>query len=76
MVVVLTHEHEKGTVAATDEGITIQELVKPLKTCKSLAGKPKMIFIQACSLLVFWIGEGIDNTVRDVCDVNFANGRQ
>jgi hypothetical protein len=48
MLVILTHEEEKGILSGTDEGITIEELVKPLKACRSLAGKPKLIFIQAC----------------------------
>jgi hypothetical protein len=44
-IFVLTHG-EKGNLYATDELVTVEDLVKPLKTCKSLFQKPKLIFIQ------------------------------
>ncbi|KAH9518589.1 Caspase-7 [Bulinus truncatus] len=49
MCVILSHG-EEGYVFGTDEKISIDQLVFPFKghRCKSLAGKPKIFFIQAC----------------------------
>ncbi|RUS90572.1 hypothetical protein EGW08_001660 [Elysia chlorotica] len=47
--VILSHG-EEGYVYGTDDKIPIDELVMPFKghKCPSLAGKPKLFFIQAC----------------------------
>lgn len=47
---ILSHG-EKGSIFGTDgKSILIQEITQPFKgsNCPSLAGKPKMFFIQAC----------------------------
>lgn len=48
-VVILSHG-EEGYVYGTDDKVPIDELVLPFKghRCPSLAGKPKLFFIQAC----------------------------
>jgi len=46
-VTILSHGAE-GLVYGTNEAIEIKKLVEPLKTCKTLVGKPKLFFIQAC----------------------------
>ncbi|CAG5125257.1 unnamed protein product, partial [Candidula unifasciata] len=47
--VILSHG-EEGHIYGTDQPIAIDELVRPFKghNCSSLAGKPKLFFIQAC----------------------------
>nr|QLI42792.1 caspase-3-like protein [Onchidium reevesii] len=60
--VILTHG-EEGYVYGTDGKIPIDDLVYPFKghNCKTLAGKPKLFFIQACR------GQELDGGV-DVSD--------
>ncbi|KAK7111179.1 hypothetical protein V1264_010859 [Littorina saxatilis] len=43
---ILSHG-EQGAVYATDAKMDLDELITPLKKCPSLAGKPKLFFIQA-----------------------------
>jgi hypothetical protein len=50
MIVILTHG-KKGVIFGTDGEVDIEDLVQPLKFCKGLAGKPKLIFIQASELV-------------------------
>ncbi|KAK7111183.1 caspase-3-like isoform X2 [Littorina saxatilis] len=45
--VILSHGDD-GAVYGTDESVKVEDLVAPIKACKSLAGKPKLFFIQAC----------------------------
>jgi len=47
---ILSHGGENGLIYGTDTGINIDQLIGPLKgnRCKSLIGKPKIFFIQAC----------------------------
>ncbi|XP_070185097.1 caspase-3-like isoform X1 [Littorina saxatilis] len=47
VLVILTHG-EPDRVYATDYLVNVDDLLTPLKTCPSLAGKPKIIIIQAC----------------------------
>ncbi|XP_046401154.1 caspase-1-like [Ischnura elegans] len=49
-IVVMTHGHEHGKLAAFDRGFEVSEVWSPFTAdkCKSLAGKPKLFFIQAC----------------------------
>jgi len=44
-VSILSHGDE-GMVFATNEPIEIKKLVEPLKSSKTLVGKPKLFFIQ------------------------------
>ena len=48
-VTILSHGAE-GFVYGTNEAIEIRKLVEPLKTCKTLVGKPKLFFIQVTVL--------------------------
>lgn len=45
VLVILTHG-EPDRVYATDDLVNVDDLLTPLKTCPSLAGKPKIIIIQ------------------------------
>lgn len=47
-IAVLTYEEKEGVVYGSDCSIPIDRLIEPIKTCKSLYGKPKLCFIQAC----------------------------
>ncbi|XP_067672894.1 caspase-3-like [Haliotis asinina] len=66
--VILSHG-EEGAVYGTNGPIEIKELVDPFKghRCLSLAGKPKLFFIQACR------GQGLDEGV-DVSDALGTKG--
>lgn len=45
---ILSHG-EKGTVLGVDgKQVEIRDLLRPLAKCCTLAGKPKLVFIQAC----------------------------
>ncbi|XP_076075968.1 caspase-3-like [Mytilus galloprovincialis] len=45
--VILSHGRE-GYVHTTDGEVSLSTLFDPIKNCKSLLGKPKLFFIQAC----------------------------
>jgi len=62
-VTILSHGAE-GFVYASNEAIEIRKLVEPLKTCKTLVGKPKLFFIQACQGEL--LDEGNDVTDAEV----------
>lgn len=49
IVVILSHG-EEGYVYGTDDKVYVDELLQPFKGqgCRSLVGKPKLFFIQAC----------------------------
>ncbi|VDM17147.1 unnamed protein product [Hydatigera taeniaeformis] len=49
--VILTHGDDAGSIYGTDGPISLDQLIHPFRgnTCPSLAGKPKMFFIQVCS---------------------------
>ena len=48
----LTHGSDSGEIYGTDSRISVKRLLQPLKN-NSLAGKPKMVFLQVfCSLVV------------------------
>ncbi|XP_041364768.1 caspase-3-like [Gigantopelta aegis] len=66
--VILSHG-EEGTVYGTDGPVEIKDLVEPFKghNCPSLAGKPKLFFIQACR------GQSFDKGVT-VCDALGGKG--
>lgn len=46
-VAVLSHG-DQGILYGIDEVITIESFMDPIKDCKSLDGKPKLFFFQAC----------------------------
>ncbi|KAL5960941.1 Caspase-3 [Taenia solium] len=50
--VILTHGDDCGSIYGTDGPISLDQLIHPFRgnTCPSLAGKPKMFFIQVRSL--------------------------
>ena len=48
---VLSHGDENfGLVYATDCEISVENLVRPLRHCEALNGKPKFFFYQVCGL--------------------------
>ncbi|XP_067671251.1 caspase-7-like [Haliotis asinina] len=55
---------EEGLVYGTDKPVQIENFVDPFKRNKSLAGKPKLFFIQACN----------KEEPQDVMDANFVMG--
>ena len=44
---VLSHG-EEGVIYGIDQSVEIDHLISPFKSCRSLFGKPKLFFIQAC----------------------------
>jgi hypothetical protein len=46
-VAVLSHG-EQGILFGTDDTIEVEKLINPIKQCKTLTGKPKLFFFQAC----------------------------
>jgi hypothetical protein len=38
---------ENGEIFAYDERVKLEDMIEPLKMCDGLAGKPKLIFVQA-----------------------------
>jgi len=44
---VLSHGDD-GEVYGTDGVIAIKKLVEPLKSCRTLCGKPKLFIVQVC----------------------------
>ena len=48
-VAVLTHGDDDGVLYGVDDTISIDNFISPIKTCASLAGKPKIFIFQvAC----------------------------
>jgi hypothetical protein len=47
-LVILTHGKSQGKLFGTDAEIKLEQLLKPVKDCQDLVGKPKMVFVQAC----------------------------
>ena len=45
---ILSHGTEDGIYGIDDNTLSLQEIVDKFKDCESLAGKPKLFFIQAC----------------------------
>ena len=45
---ILSHGSEGGIYGVDDKTITVDDIVTNFKTCETLAGKPKLFFIQAC----------------------------
>ena len=50
VVVILSHGMDDGVIYGTDDGTSIDKLTESLERCPSLAGKPKLFFIQVSSL--------------------------
>lgn len=57
LCVMLSHG-ENGVIYAVDKDIELQSLIQPFKFNRTLAGKPKLFFIQACRGTNYM--EGID----------------
>lgn len=65
--VILSHGDE-GTVYAVDKALELDALIQPFKQNRTLAGKPKLFFIQACRGSSFM--EGIDSNPYEISYVN------
>lgn len=65
---ILTHG-ENGEIYGVDEKIEVKELLEPFKgnRCETLAGKPKLFFIQACRGTKF--DDGADLNVADASGI-------
>ena len=50
---VLTHGDDRGILYGTDTVITVDSLLKPIKDCSTLAGKPKIFIFQVDRLFAF-----------------------
>jgi caspase 7 len=48
LCVVISHDFEHKIMASDREEISLEEIMKPIKSCKSLENKPKLFFFQAC----------------------------
>lgn len=65
--VILSHGDE-GTVYAVDKAVELDALIQPFKQNRTLAGKPKLFFVQACRGSSFM--EGIDSNPYEINYVN------
>lgn len=65
---VLMSHGENGIIYGIDKEIEIEQIIQPFKFNRSLAGKPKLFFIQACRGTQLM--EGIDSNPFDVQYVN------
>lgn len=56
-VAVMSHGSTYGRIRARDKDYTANELVEFFsgENCPSLAGKPKLFFIQVCSFLLYLV---------------------
>lgn len=63
-VCVLMSHGENGIIYGVDKEIEIDQIIQPFKLNRTLAGKPKLFFIQACRGSKFM--EGIDSNPYDV----------
>ena len=48
LCVVMSHGNEDKIVASDNEEISFEDIMAPIKQCKSLINKPKLFFFQAC----------------------------
>jgi hypothetical protein len=48
LCVVMAHGNEDKIVASDNQEISFEEIMKPIKECPTLIGKPKLFFFQAC----------------------------
>ncbi|XP_046981843.1 caspase-1-like isoform X2 [Schistocerca americana] len=69
-VAVLTHGERDGKLHAKDRDYYVSELWEPFtaRQCPTLAGKPKLFFIQACKGDGLDQGVNVSSTLRDVAD--------
>lgn len=64
LLVLLSHGNREDILYGTDDNtVTLEEIIEPMlsEKCRSLIGKPKLIFVSACR------GENLDKGI-DVCD--------
>ena len=73
----MSHGGKDGTILAADKKYNVQELWEDFigVNCKSLIGKPKLFFIQACKEELFDSGfsDVVDATVETVVTSNYAD---
>lgn len=62
--IILSHGDDDDIIYGTDKELSLQKLVEPFKGLPSLAGKPKLFFIQACR------GDSLDAGM-EVCDAPY-----
>ncbi|CAF0709543.1 unnamed protein product [Brachionus calyciflorus] len=67
MTVIMSHG-EDGVIYGIDKEIEIERLIQPFRLNRTLAGKPKLFFIQACR--GNQLMEGIDSNPYDIQYVN------
>jgi hypothetical protein len=63
----MTHGDD-GVIYGIDKSIELDQLIQPFKQNRTLAGKPKLFFIQACRGSKFI--EGIDSNPFEINYVN------
>jgi len=51
-VAVLSHGDDQGILYGTDTTIAVENLIQPIKMCRSLAGKPKIFIFQVDTVYV------------------------
>ena len=77
LVSVMSHGGKDGTILAADKNYNVQELWKNFTgvECKSMIGKPKLFFIQACRGELFDSGvyDDVDGTVKTVVTSTHAD---
>ncbi|KAG8225394.1 hypothetical protein J437_LFUL004594 [Ladona fulva] len=69
-ICVMTHGHEGGKLSARDELFEVSDLWMPFTAdrCPSLAGKPKLFFVQACRGNRHDAGSTVEDLPEDVID--------
>jgi len=67
LCVIMSHG-EEGVVYGVDKSIELDQLIQPFKSNRTLAGKPKLFFIQACRGSNFM--EGTDSNPFEINYVN------
>lgn len=52
--VILSHGYEGHIKSSRNEDVSLEEMMETIKNCQSLAGKPKLFFVQVKYYLCFW----------------------
>ena len=48
LCVVMSHGNRDNIVASDNIVVSLEDIIAPIKSCKSLIGKPKLFFFQSC----------------------------